>query len=445
MAITSVTTKTASGKNISTYNNGVINISINYDLNGSMKDMYMYNADGSIRTSYVYKYTLNKLTSIIKYDSSGAVVDDAEYTYNSTGKASVITHYDYQHNVTSVDYMAANGITIDHTVKVADPKVQQLDAVWSNITGNGSIDLIKALSDATGNKIADTTTAGISWGQDVAHFDDAWAAGFTGKGQIIAVLDSGIDLTNKDLTAHISKDSYNFVAKNSNVQDDFGHGTFVASEIAAARNGDSVTGAAYDAELMVLKVADSKGSATLDNVVKGIYYAVDHGADVINISLYTVLPQPLLKAALEYANQHDVLVAVSAGNNGTNAPVYPAIYATSNDNVCAVGATYKIGIDEGFSTISCKAGSNTEYNYVDAVGISDVGYNLSGVTTMSGTSMAAPLVASEMAILKQALESMNKYANNVIDEMVMNYVTHDTHSVQLVGISPIAGVDHLFA
>lgn len=316
---------------------------------------------------------------------------------------------------------------------------------WNTTTGFGGIDVLNALGDALGKKIQDIVAPdSLNYGLTTAHFDDAWAAGYTGKGQIIAVIDSGIDLNNKDLTAHLSKDSFNFVANNTNVQDDFGHGTFVASEIVAANNGDAITGAAYDAELMVLKVSNNLGNATPANVTNAIYYAVDHGADIISMSLDSVVSQPLIKAAFDYAKSHDVLVSVSAGNTAANKPSYPAIYAATNNNVVSVGATSNIQGKEYFNSISGKAGSAQSYNYVDAVGVGDQGYDQNGnVTKMSGTSMAAPLVASEMAILKQALEQVGTYASNVIDDMVMNYVTHDTHSIQisLLGVSAFNPVD----
>lgn len=319
---------------------------------------------------------------------------------------------------------------------------------WNTTTGYGAIDVLNALSNALGKKLQDVSAPdSISYGLKTAHFDDAWAAGYTGKGQTIAVIDSGIDLNNKDLTAHLSKDSFNFVANNTNVQDDFGHGTFVASEIVAANNGDAITGAAYDAELMVLKATNNLGNATSANVAKAIYYAVDHGADIITVSLSSVLPQPLLKAAFDYAKSHDVLVAVSAGNTAANKPSYPAIYAATNNNVVSVGATSNILGKEYFSAISGKAGSVESYNYVVAVGVGDQGYDQNGnLTKMSGTSMAAPLVAAEMAILKQALEQTGAYVNNVIDDMVMNYVTHDTHSIQLslLGVSSFTPVDAFY-
>jgi subtilisin family serine protease len=209
----------------------------------------------------------------------------------------------------------------------------------------------------------------------------------------------------------------------------------------ASRNGDSVTGAAYDAELMVLKAMDKNGSGTSQNVAKAIYYAVDHGADVINLSMNSSVDQPLIKTALDYAKAHDVLTAISSGNSLANTPNCPANYAMTNSNVCSVGATFDMNGSEVFNAVSSKAGTISSYNYVDAGGTNITGYDQSGkVVTMAGTSMAAPLVASEMAVIKQALESVNLYSMNQIDDMTMSIINNNTHNVQLVGIQPFTPI-----
>lgn len=436
MAMTSTTTKTNTGTTISVFNNGVIYQASYYDTKFKVVKTAKFDSLGNVNTYETYQYSGNKVVETDKFNAYNQLTEILKYTYNGN-KIDNVTHYDANGNLKLTDIYVNN---------VLDHSVAPLTSGWSNISGNGSIDVLKALTSALGHSIADVVDNTINWALKSAHFEDAWNAGYTGKGQVIAVIDSGIDLNNKDLTAHISKDSYNFVANNTNIQDDFGHGSFVASEIISSRNSDGITGGAYDAELMVLKTANNVGSATPTNVVKAIMYAVDHGADIINLSLNSVLAQPTIKTALDYAKQHDVLVSVSSGNNLANTPNYPAIYATTNHNVVSVGATFNMNNSEVFNTVSSKAGSNSVYNYVDAGGTNITGYNQSGqIVTMSGTSMAAPLVASEMAILKQAIESLGQYTSNVIDDMVMDYVTNNTHGLQLIGVSAITGVDNLIA
>ena len=447
MATTTTTVKSATGTTITVFNNGIQTLVSSYDLKFRLQQSVSYDNKGNanITTKYLYDST-GKLLETDLYDNTNHLTAVNKFNYNSANQIESINHYGASNTLTSTDFYL-NG-KFDHNT-LATPVTKSIATTttgWSNITGNGSIDVLKALDDALGTVINDVTApANINWALKAAHFDDAWAAGYTGKGIIIADIDTGIDLKNSDLTKHISKDSWNFVNNTANVQDDNGHGTFTASEMIASNNGDSVTGGAYDAEIMVLKALNNQGNGTPENIAKAIYYAVDHCADVINLSLNSSVAQPLLKAAFDYANQHDVLVSVSAGNTLSKTPNYPAVYATSNDNVCAVGASFNMNGCEVFNAVSSKAGSNTAYNYVDAGGTSLTGYNQDGaLTTMSGTSMASPLVAAEMAVLKQAIESIGKFANDVIDEMVMNYVTHDTHSLQLVGVQAIAGIDNLY-
>lgn len=449
MAMTTKTVKSSTGMTITVFNNDAKILDSVYDTTNHLTKAINYNTSGIITKTdnYTYNSAGNVLTKISN-DGNGKVIEVLNYGYTSN-KLTTITHVNNAGKITATDYYI-NG-KIDHTDTAAIPtpvptSTNTLTQGWSTVNGYGGIDVLKALSDATGTQIKDVATPNLNWSLNSAHFDDAWNAGFTGKGIVIADIDSGIDLKNADLTKNLSKSSFNFITNDANVQDDFGHGTFTASELIASNNGDSITGGAYDAELMVLKVMNSNGFGTAENISKAIYYAVDHGADVINLSMNAMVAQPLIKAAFDYANSHDVLIAVSSGNKLANTPNYPAIYATTNDNVCAVGATFNLNGNDIFNAVSSKAGSNTAYNYVNAGGTDISGYDQSGnVTKMAGTSMAAPLVAAEMAILKQAIESMGKYSNSVIDEMVMQYVTHDTHNVQVVGVQPFVAVDNLIA
>lgn len=88
---------------------------------------------------------------------------------------------------------------------------------------------------------------------------------------------------------------------------------------------------------MALKVLDANGSGSADIISKAIIYAVDHGANVINMSIGGTVAMPILQTALQYTQSHNAFVAIAAGNSLSNTPNTPAIYAKGLDTVVAVG------------------------------------------------------------------------------------------------------------
>lgn len=275
---------------------------------------------------------------------------------------------------------------------------------WSAKSGWGSIDVLAAINAQTGSALADVKAlTGTQWGFNSANINDAWSYGYTGKGITIAVIDTGIDLNNSDIARNLSKSSWNFVNNTPNVMDDNGHGSFVASEMTAANNGIGLTGASYDSYLMVLKALDANGSGSVDTVCAAIMYAVDHGANIINMSLGGNANSGYA-TALQYAKDHNVLVVMAAGNNAGASPIDPAAYAKQFDNCLAVGALQSDAAGAvSMASFSNQAGSATGYGFVDAAGQNVLGYTVGGATaSWAGTSMAAPLVASAAALVWSA-------------------------------------------
>jgi hypothetical protein len=294
------------------------------------------------------------------------------------------------------------GISANLTSATTPPTTEQPSHTWSATSGWGSIDALAAINAKTGKNLVDVKAkAGTQWGFDEANINDAWSYGYTGKGITIAEIDTGIDLKNADITKNLHAASWNFIDNSSNVMDDNGHGTFVASEMIAANNGIGLTGASYDASLMVLKALDANGSGSADNICAAIRYAVDNGANIINMSLgggdYTGYA-----SALQYAKDHNVLVVMAAGNNGSTTPLDPAAYAKQFDNCLAVGALQCNSATGAISmaSFSNQAGSTTPYGFVDAAGQGVIGYTVGGGTaSWAGTSMAAPLAAATAALV----------------------------------------------
>ncbi|HEX5691887.1 MAG TPA: S8 family serine peptidase, partial [Roseiflexaceae bacterium] len=136
-----------------------------------------------------------------------------------------------------------------------------------------------------------------------------------------------------------------FPAQNNDISDGNGHGTHVAGIIAAeGNNGIGVTGVAWRARILPVRVLDADLFGWESDVIQGLNYAVANGASVINMSLGLEQAGPMFAEAVEYAEARGVVVVAAAGNNG-GAVVYPAAYPT----VLSVGASSQQDQRAGFS------------------------------------------------------------------------------------------------
>ncbi|BAZ07725.1 S8 family peptidase [Calothrix sp. NIES-3974] len=295
---------------------------------------------------------------------------------------------------------------------------------YSSTDGYGLIDASAAVARAINQeRFADVPNlGGNNWGADLVNAPSVWARGYTGQGIVVAVLDTGVDRNHEDLSRNIWSNSgeipdngidddgngfiddvfgWNFDANNNNSLDIDGHGTHVAGTIAGGNNGFGVTGIAYDAQIMPVKVLDDNGSGTNSAIAKGIYYAVDNGADVINLSLGGGSYSQEMENAVRYASSRNVIVVMAAGNSGGSQPIYPARYAENYG--IAVGAVNRNGNMADFSN---RAGSK-ELTYVTAPGVniySTLPNNQ--YAAYSGTSMATPHVAGVVALMLSANPSL---------------------------------------
>jgi len=171
----------------------------------------------------------------------------------------------------------------------------------------------------------------------------------------------------------------------------------VAGTIAAENNGFGVTGVAYSAKIMPVKVLSDSGSGSNAGIASGIRYAVNNGANVINLSLGGGSGDPTLQSAIQYAWDRGVAVLMAAGNSGLASPGYPAAYASSWG--MAIGAVNSNGLLASFSN---RAGSAV-LDYVTAAGVAVTSTTPNNTyATYDGTSMATPHMAGAMALLMQA-------------------------------------------
>ncbi len=162
------------------------------------------------------------------------------------------------------------------------------------------------------------------WGLTGVRAAEAWAAGATGKGVQVAVLDTGIDPDNPDLASQVDFARSKSLVPGEDLLDRNGHGSHVAGIIAAARNGIGVAGVAPDARLLIVKVLDQNAYGDDFNILSGIRYAADQGAEVINLSLQDRLEWGTPAAgsaaiaysrAVRYAALKGALVVAGSGND----------------------------------------------------------------------------------------------------------------------------------
>ncbi|MEC4820022.1 MAG: S8 family peptidase [Scytonema sp. PMC 1069.18] len=315
-----------------------------------------------------------------------------------------------------------NQLLSSHTNATSDDTKD--DKAYSSTSGYGLIDASAAVSKAVGQSpfpdVADL--GGNNWGADLVKAPETWAQGYTGEGVVVAVLDTGVDYNHNDLKRNIWTNSkeiagngkdddgngyiddvygWNFNSDNNNTLDDNGHGTHVSGTIAGTNNGFGVTGIAYDAKIMPVKVLDDSGSGSYTAIASGIYYAVNNGADVINLSLGGDSSDFILQLAIQYASSQGTIVVMSAGNESASVPAYPARYA-ENWGI-AVGA---VDQNNNMAEFSNRAGT-TPLAYVTAPGVevySTVPNN--DYASYSGTSMAAPHVTGVVALMLSANSSL---------------------------------------
>lgn len=229
----------------------------------------------------------------------------------------------------------------------------------------------------------------------------------------IAVVDTGVNAKHEYLEGRVEPTKINTSSsgtRNSS-DDDNGHGTQVASIIADATLNNVI--------IKPYKVLDKHGTGTFASVAAGINCAVKDGVDVINLSLGFYEHSETLKAAVDNAYEKDIIVVSSAGNDNTDSPSYPSSYP----NVIRVAATNQNNVAANFSN----------YGDIDiaAPGVSVMVANFkSGYVSASGTSLASPLVASAMAVIKCIIpdasseDIINIIKNNALESFEPNAQLH---------------------
>ncbi|MEW9872584.1 S8 family serine peptidase [Arthrobacter sp. HS15c] len=235
---------------------------------------------------------------------------------------------------------------------------------------------------------------------------DAVEAWGTTKGADIkvAVLDTGVTTDNSDISEKVvARANFSDSAPPAGVDlvDYYGHGTHVAGIIAAADDGSGVSGVCPGCSILDGKVLNNQGSGSSSAIAKGISWAVDNGAKVINMSLGQRVSSRTLENAVNDAWNKGVVIVAAAGNAGTQAKIYPGAYP----NVIAVAATDNRNVKASFSTygkwVDLAAPGVSVYSTFPKHPFALGGTNgrSEGYDIASGTSMASPIAAGVAALV----------------------------------------------
>ena len=295
-------------------------------------------------------------------------------------------------------------------------------SVFNSVDGYGQVNASAAFEELLGIDLPDSPSlGGNNWNLDNLNVPEVWAgvdgfAGVKGAGATIAVIDTGIDLDHPEFSNRLVA-GYDFVDNDTDPDDIDGHGTHVAGTI-AGRDDDNtgISGVAPAAKIMPIRVLDNEGEGWNSDIVAGIRWAVDNGADVINLSLGGDDYSRSMEQAIRYANERGSVVVMASGNEGKPSPNYPAAHAANYG--IAVGAVDR---NQNFADFSNQAGRNT-LDYVTAPGVSIYSAVPDGrYDYYSGTSMATPHVAGLAALLKSHDKSLTPAAiENLLTRTAQN-------------------------
>ncbi|MET1038592.1 MAG: S8 family serine peptidase [Aeromicrobium sp.] len=292
------------------------------------------------------------------------------------------------------------------TTEEAGTRGEALDLIAEALDEPGvSVDVAHPMSIAASKprRVNDTYRT-QQWALNRLEAETVWRKS-SGKGIVVAVLDTGVRANHPDLRGRVVK-GWDFIGSDNVANDANGHGTHVAGIIAARRNNDrGIAGLASQATILPVRVLDGNGNGNTATVARGITYAVKKGADVINLSLAGQTGDRHVAAAVAYAVKKGVVVVAAAGNSGCGqarsyTPAYPAVYP----GVIAVGATDRYDNVAPYSNCG---------SYVDVVApgssiVSTTVYAPHGglgcgygdnYCRLNGTSMATPYAAASAAVL----------------------------------------------
>lgn len=321
-----------------------------------------------------------------------------------SGPSLQILYKDMSGHVHNVRAAATNNPTILDTTAYLEG--------YRHTYGYGLVNAARAVAYALGTQTAATGAPLENWNLDLVKAPDAWSSA-TGANAAVFMLDSGVDVTNLDLNTLAGR---NIAAQTTNVTDTTGHGTGVAGIIAAKNDAGGITGVAFDAKVVPIKIGDASPSSETV-LVNAIDYAMNYtlpggyatATRVLNLSLATTQtssPGNILAALRNkmYVESPDAVFVLAAGNRTQSRPDFPANFAVGFGIVAGA-----INIDGKRWAPTNGTGTLTPQNYLLAPGVNVPTAALVGdsgdahnTADVSGTSAAAAHISGVIALMLDA-------------------------------------------
>lgn len=229
-----------------------------------------------------------------------------------------------------------------------------------------------------------------------------------GYGVVVGVIDTGCDLNHEDLRDNMLQ-GRNFVDPSEPPIDRAGHGSHVASTIAATNNGLGMVGVAPQTKILPVKALDDSGSGSVDIIAKAIKWTADQNVNFITMSLGSVSTSSVLTSAIKYAADKGCIIFCAAGNSGPNVDImYPAKY----DECIAIGA-----IDQNLNrtNFSC-SGNSLDFLAPGKDILGCVPGNRYAL--MSGTSMSNPFAVGCASLLLSWNKKHKKYKLDTVNDYI---------------------------
>ncbi len=295
---------------------------------------------------------------------------------------------------TQASTLAAVGADVTDSIAalgMAFINVPNGSSIVTDLRADGNVSRVEA--DRVRVAEADPSDSGYAdqWSLAKIGWNNVFGSVTPSGSAVVALLDTGVDAGHPDLAGQLVPGT-SILDGSAGTADPNGHGTAMAGIIAAATdNGQGIAGIGYaGVKVMPITVLDANGAGTDSDIIQGVVYAVDHGADVINMSFSNPGYSAALQAAIDYAWAHNVVVVAATGNDGSSTATFPAgdrgvIGVSNTDQADALNASSNYGVD------TFLAAPGTDILTLAAGG---------GTTSVTGTSASSAEVAAAAALLR---------------------------------------------